>query len=74
MKPQIVVELPEEQEIESVEETRLPASPGIIQKTIRYKNGMIATLLKDFNEAVFSVQLRAADPFCISRNQLLRVT
>lgn len=73
MTSQIVLELPEEREIESVEESRLASSPGIIQKTIRYRNGMIATLLKDFHESVFSIQLTAGDPFCMSRNQLLKV-
>jgi len=73
MRTQVVLELPEDQEIETVEESRIASSPGMIQKTIRYKNGMIATLLKDFHESVFSVSLTAQDPFCMNRNHLLKV-
>jgi hypothetical protein len=74
MKTQVIFELPEEQEIESVEESRVSSSPGYIQKTIRYKNGMTATLLKDFHESVYSIQLSAGEAFCMNRNQVLRVS
>ncbi len=74
MKTQVILELPEDQEIESIEESRVSSSQGIIQKTIRYRNGMTATLLKDFNESVYSIQLSAGDAFCMSRNQILRVS
>jgi hypothetical protein len=74
MKTQVIFELPEEKEIESVEESRVATSPGMIQKTIRYKNGMIATLVKDFHESIYSIQLSASEAFCMNRNQVLRVS
>ena len=73
MKPTVVMELPSDQEIEAVEEARTTANPSLIKKTIRYRNGLVATLYQDFQQSVFSVQLESTDPFCLSRNQILKM-
>jgi len=73
MKPTVVMELPSDQEIEAVEEARTSANPALIKKTIRYRNGLVATLYQDFQQSVFSIQLESTDPFCLSRNQILKM-
>jgi hypothetical protein len=74
MTTKVLLELPEEGEIETVEEARVEGTPGLIKKTIRYRNGVVATLYQDFREAVFSVTLKAADPFWMSQNQVLKAS
>jgi hypothetical protein len=71
---QIILELPGEKEIETVEEMSMPSNPGLIRKTIRYKNGVTAVLFQDFQESVFSIQLKSDDPFWISQNRVLKVS
>jgi hypothetical protein len=67
------MELPSDQEIEAVEESRMSANPVVIKKTIRYRNGIIATLYQDFHESVYSLQLESNEPLWVSRNQILKV-
>jgi hypothetical protein len=71
-KSTVVMELPADQEIEAVEESRT-ANPSLIKKTIRYRNGLVATLYQDFHESVFSVQLESVNPLWVSRNQILKM-
>jgi len=73
MKTTVVMELPSDQEIEAVEESRMSANPVVIKKTIRYRNGIIATLYQDFHESVYSLQLESNQPLWVSRNQILKV-
>jgi hypothetical protein len=51
----LVVNLPEEKEIESTAEFRVSSESNIIRKTIRYKNGLVVELLQDFDETIFHV-------------------
>ncbi len=71
---QVILELPEEKDIETVEEMSMPSNPGLIRKTIRYRNGVTAVLFQDFQESVFSIQLKSDDPFWISQNRVLKVS
>ena len=69
----MVMELPPDQEIECVTESRDPLEPLLIRKEIRYKDGLVATFLQDFHNTVFSVSIRARQkPFWISSNRVLR--
>jgi hypothetical protein len=71
---QVILELPGEKDIETVEEMSMPSNPGLIRKTIRYRNGVTAVLFQDFQESVFSIQLKSDDPFWISQNRVLKVS
>jgi len=74
-QPEIVLSLPGEDEIQSTAEIRLPAAPGIIQKTIRYKNGMELTLLQDFRDFIFSLSVRfCATPFRLTKTKINKRT
>jgi hypothetical protein len=73
MKTTVVMELPSDQDIEAVEESRMTANPAVIKKTIRYRNGIIATLYQDFHESVYSLQVESSEPLWVSRNQILKV-
>lgn len=71
-QPEIVLSLPGEEEIQSTAEIRLPTAPGIIQKTIRYKNGMELTLLQDFRDLIFSLSVRFySTPFRLRKEHVL---
>lgn len=73
-QPTAILALPEDGEIESTEEIRVFHSAKITKKTIRYKNGIVAVLLKDFNNNVFRIELRSPrTPFWMSRNHLFLV-
>jgi hypothetical protein len=71
---QVILELPGEMEIETVEEMSMPSNPGLIRKTIRYRNGVTAVLFKDFQESIFSIQLKSEDPFWLSQNRVMKVS
>lgn len=69
----MLMELPPDQDIECVTEVRDPMEPSLIRKEIRYKDGLVATLLQDFHNTVFSVSIRAQQkPFWLSSNRVLR--
>jgi hypothetical protein len=66
--------LPTEDQIEVMQEVRTLAHPGLIKKTIRYKNGIVAVLFQDFQNHVFSIHLRSDRlPFLITANGILKV-
>jgi hypothetical protein len=72
-RPNIIFELPNEKEIESCAEEQCGLTPGLIKKTIRYRNGLTAVLFQDFSDTVFSIQLISNDsPFSLTRNLLVR--
>jgi hypothetical protein len=69
----MVVELPPDQEIECIRESRDPVEPALIRREVRYKDGMVATFIQDFQNTVFSINIRARrKPFWISSNRVLR--
>ena len=70
----IILMLPCEDDIATIEEIRMPSSPGLVKRTIRYKNGLVAELVKDFENVVFYVRLHAnCQPFLINDNQILKL-
>jgi len=72
--PSVLFRLPGEDEIEVTEEVRTAGDPGLVKKTIRYKNGLVAVLFQDFQNHVFSVQLRSDRfPFIFAANQILKI-
>ena len=72
-RPQFLLELPDDKEVESVEEMRMPDNSGLIRKTVRYRNGMTAIIYQDFQESVFSIHINSGEaPFWISRNQVFK--
>jgi len=67
--------LPDEGEILSKAEKRFLDCPGLVKKTIRYRNGLVLTLIEDFSEAIFSMSFDfSVTPFRISRNHILTGT
>lgn len=69
----MVLELPPDQEIECIRESRDPVEPMLIRREVRYKDGLVATFLQDFQNTVFSINIRAQQkPFWISSNRVLR--
>lgn len=72
-KSQVMLELPGDQEIECCAEEQSDMAPGLIKKTIRYRNGLTAVLFQDFTDSIFSIQLIASQsPFWLRRNQLCK--
>jgi len=68
----MVLSLPGEEEILSKAEKRFTGFPGLVRKTIRYRNGMVLTLIEDFSEFIFSISLDfSLAPFRISQNKIL---
>lgn len=68
-----ILALPEEGEIERTEEIRVNRG-RIFKKTIHYRNGIVAVLLKDMNNNVFHIELRSPRvPFWMSRNHLFLI-
>lgn len=69
----MVLELPPDQEIECIRESRDPQDSSLIRREVRYKDGMIATFLQDFQNTVFSINIQAQQkPFWMSSNRVLR--
>lgn len=69
----MVLELPPEQEIESVRESRDPGEPSLIRRVVRYKDGLVATFTQDFQNSVFNINIQAQQkPFWMSSNRVLR--
>jgi hypothetical protein len=67
------MELPEDQEIECCAEEQSDITPGLIKKTIRYRNGLTAVLFQDFTDSIFSIQLISNQaPFWLRRNQVFK--
>jgi len=70
----ILLNLPDEEDIQSTAEVRVSAAPGLIRKTIRYKDGMELILFQDFQEFVFSFSLRFSRiPFRLRKNRIFRL-
>jgi hypothetical protein len=68
-----ILNLPEENEIESTAELRLSSESNMIRKTIRYKSGLIVEILQDFEEAIFRVSVSGNHaPLRILNNQVFR--
>jgi hypothetical protein len=67
----LILNLPEEDEIESTAELRVSSESNMIRKTIRYKSGLIVELLQDFEESVFRVSFSGdRSPLRILKNQV----
>jgi hypothetical protein len=52
--------LPSEDEIEMTIEQRIPESSSLIEKTIRYKNGLQIKVIEDFTGRIFQFTLNCA--------------
>ncbi len=67
----LALTLPGEDEILSTAEKRFVDCPGLVKKTVRYRNGLVLTLVEDFSEAIFSISLDfSVTPFRIIRNNI----
>ena len=53
LSSKVVLSLPREDEIETSVERRISETPSLIEKTIRYKNGMQVKLVQDFTGKIF---------------------
>jgi hypothetical protein len=68
-----ILDLPGDEEIASTREARRPDNANLIKKTIRYQSGMVAVLIKDSQENIYSVYLRCSrEPFRLAKNRILR--
>lgn len=68
----LALTLPGEEEILSKAEKRFLNFPGLVRKTIRYRNGIVLTLIEDFSESIFSISLDfSVAPIRISQNGTL---
>jgi hypothetical protein len=63
--------LPAEDEIETTMEKMIPESSFLIEKTIRYKNGLLVQLIQDFTGRIFRFSVNCSnDSLCISNQSL----
>jgi hypothetical protein len=63
--------LPTEDEIETTMEKMIPESSFLIEKTIRYKNGLLVQLIQDFTGRIFRFSVNCSnDSLCISNQSL----
>ena len=73
MSSKMVLCLPGEDEIETIVETRVPESATLIEKTIRYKNGMQIKLIQDFSGKIFRLTMNCSnDTLWVSEQRLMR--
>jgi hypothetical protein len=69
----MVLCLPCEDEIETTVEKRVSESPSLIEKTIRYKNGMQVKLIQDFTGKIFRLLMNCTnDTLWISEQRVMR--
>jgi hypothetical protein len=61
MSSKVVLSLPSEDEIETTVERRISESPSLIEKTIRYKNGMQVKLIQNFAGKVFRLLMNCSN-------------
>ena len=68
----LALTLPGEEEILSKAEKRFVNFPGLVRKTVRYRDGMVLTLIEDFSESIFSISVDFSfAPIRISQNTIL---
>ena len=73
MSSKVVLCLPAEDEIETIVEKRFKDSSKLIEKTIRYKNGMQVKLIQDFSGKIFRLLLNCSnDALWISEQRVMR--
>jgi hypothetical protein len=73
VRPEIVLELPSEEEIAVIEEKELVEHPRSIRKTIRYRNGITVLLLLDSENRIIRFEMTSEKiPFYIVGNQILK--
>ena len=73
MLSKVMLCLPAEDEIETTMEKMIPESSFLIEKTIRYKSGLLVKLIQDFTGRIFRFSVNCSnDPLCISNQSLLQ--
>lgn len=73
MSSKVVLCLPCEDEIETTVEKRVSESSKLIEKTIRYKNGMQVKLIQDFSGKIFRLLMNCSnDTLWISEHRIMR--
>jgi hypothetical protein len=71
MLSKVTLCLPAEDEIETTMEKMIPESPFLIEKTIRYKSGLLVQLIQDFTGRIFRFSVNCSnDALCISNQSL----
>ena len=71
MSNKVTLCLPAEEEIETTMEKMIPESSFLIEKTIRYKSGLLVQLIQDFTGRIFRFSVNCSnDPLCISNQSL----
>ena len=70
---QIILYLPDENEIVSSAERRDPLYPHLIRKRIRYRNGVIVVFYQDLIGNIFDIAINSSDcPFWSLNNRVFR--
>lgn len=71
MSNKVTLCLPAEDEIETTMEKMIPESPFLIEKTIRYKSGLLVQLIQDFTGRIFRLTVNCSnDALCISNENV----
>jgi hypothetical protein len=71
MSNKVTLCLPAEEEIETTMEKMIPESSFLIEKTIRYKSGLLVQLIQDFTGRIFRFSVNCSkDSLCISNQSL----
>ena len=69
---EVLLELPGEREIESINEVAESSESGFIVRTIRYRNGLTVVLRQDVHHLVYRIELHADTiPLWIKGKQLI---
>ncbi len=69
----VLLELPSEGEVTRSEEVRTLPNEKLIRRTIQYQDGVVAILILNFENKVFSVRLKPTNqPFALSGNRIIR--
>ncbi|MCI0414557.1 hypothetical protein L0222_17405 [bacterium] len=71
MSSKVMLSLPAEEEIETTMERMIPESSFLIEKTIRYKSGLLVKLIQDFTGRIFRFSVNCADDALWISNQSL---
>ena len=71
---EVILHLPDEEQIATASELRDPLYPHLIRKTIRYKNGLVVVLYQDLGGTIFDIYINSADtPFGILNNSVWKM-
>ena len=71
MSNKVMLCLPAEDEIETTTEKMIPESSFLIEKTIRYKSGLLVKLIQDFTGRIFRFSVNCSDDSLWISNQNL---